>query len=75
MLDTTFERFAKTVFDEAVNNPENLINGELEWNFVEADFYMAVRARFPLELTGLEILDVFDELAIEFEKTVDNINN
>lgn len=75
MLDTTFERFAKIVFDEAVNNPENLINSELEWNFVESDFYMAVRARFPLELTSLEILDAFDELADKFEKTVDITNN
>ena len=75
MLDTTFDCFAKTVFDEAVQNSENIIDGKLEWNFVESDFYIAIRARFPLDLTGLEILEVFDELADKFEKTLDNINN
>jgi hypothetical protein len=50
-------------FEQAVNSPENTQkNGHINWNFIDADFYMAQKP-----LNDAEHYAVFNRLAEEFE--------
>tara|TARA_B100000902_G_C27171730_1_gene844177 strand:+ start:238 stop:462 length:225 start_codon:yes stop_codon:yes gene_type:complete len=50
-------------FEKAVNSPENVqSNGHINWNFVDADFYMDLKPE-----NDAEHYAVFEQLATDFE--------
>jgi hypothetical protein len=53
----------REAFQKAVNNPENRqSNGHINWNFVDADFYMDLKPS-----NDAEHYAVFEQLATDFE--------
>ena len=55
-----------TAFTKAIQNPENKENGSVNWNFVDADCYMAMTAGnllFDTREEGQTYIDQFDFLA------------
>ena len=55
----------KESFNRAVNSPENVQkNGHINWNFIDADFYMDLKPT-----NDAEHYAVFNKLADEFEDT------
>lgn len=53
----------KKAFNKAVQNPENLEDGQINWNFVDSDVYMDV---MPTKETVAEFYEIFNDLADEF---------
>jgi len=50
-------------FEKAVKSPENVqSNGHINWNFVDADFYMDLKPE-----NDAEHYAVFEQLATDFE--------
>ena len=51
-------------FRRAVNDPENMRNGEVNWNFVEADVFISVVRDGSYDNLGSiqEFFDTFEEL-------------
>lgn len=62
-------KFVEEAFARAVANGENILDGKLNMNFVEADVYSECVAEFGNELMT-EYLDIFDAVADKF--IVDN---
>jgi len=51
-------------FRRAVNDPENMVNGKVNWGFVEADVFISVVRDGAYESLGSiqEFFDTFNEL-------------
>ena len=62
-------KFVEQSFAKAVANGENIRDGKINMNFVEADVYMDCVAEFGKELMT-NYLDIFDAVADKF--VVDN---
>lgn len=61
--------FVEEAFVRAVANAENIVDGKINMNFVEADVYADCVAEYGNELMT-EYLDIFDAVAEKF--IVDN---
>ena len=62
-------KFVEEAFARAVANEENIVNGKINMNFVEADVYAECVSEYGNELMT-EYLDIFDAVADKF--VVDN---
>lgn len=50
-------------FNRAILNPENLDDGQINWNFVDADMYMDIK---PKKDEVSQFYEIFNELADKF---------
>ena len=56
----------RQAFSIATSDPENIVNGELDWDFVDADCYLETGEQFK---TSTEFYAEFDALCVEWEET------
>lgn len=63
------QKFVEEAFARAVANEENIVDGKINMNFVEADVYAECVAQFGQPMMA-EYLDIFDAVADKF--IVDN---
>tara|TARA_B110000459_G_scaffold14690_1_gene14368 strand:- start:3961 stop:4278 length:318 start_codon:yes stop_codon:yes gene_type:complete len=56
----------RQAFSIATSDPENIVNGELDWDFVDADCYLEAGEQFK---TSTEFYAEFDALCVEWEET------